>query len=197
MIPILLNFPEEFETERLFIRCPRPGEGPLVNAAIVESHSTLKPWMPFANPLPSVDESEENVRRAYARFVLREDLRMHLFLRSNRRFVGSSGLHRINWAVGRFEIGYWIRTTESGKGLMTEAVNGIVQFAAENLQAQRIEIRCDPRNERSRRVAERAGFHLEAILLGDVPDVNGRPRNTAVYAKLRLPDESWGYPTSL
>lgn len=197
MNPILFDFPHEFQTDRLLIRCPLPGDGPMVHEAIVESQEALKKWLPFAVNLPSVEESEENVRRAHAKFLLREDLRLHMFLKSSGRFVGSTGLHRMNWAVGRFEIGYWIRTTESGKGLMTEAVNGIVQFAAENLQAQRIEIRCDPRNERSRRVAERAGFHLEAILLGDVPDVNGRPRNTAVYAKLRLPDESWGYPTSL
>ncbi len=165
-----------------------------MNAAIQESQEALKPWLPFAHPLPSVEESEENVRRAYARFILREDLRLHLFLRSNGRFVGSSGLHRINWAVGRFEIGYWIRTSEAGKGLVTEAVNGIVRFAGEHLHAQRLEIRCDPRNERSGRVAERAGFYLEAILAGDSPDINGSPSDTAVYTKLRLLDGSWGYP---
>lgn len=150
--------------------------------------------MPFADPLPSVEESEENCRRAHAKFLLREDLRLSLFEKSTRRYLGSSGLHRMNWLIGRYEIGYWIRTSESGRGYVTEAVAGIVAFAAQYLHATRMEIRCDPRNVPSRRVAERAGFHLEATLLGDDPDVDGVPSDTLVFAKLRLADGSWGYP---
>lgn len=195
MNPILLNFPHEFETDRLLIRCPLPGDGPVINEAILESYEALKVWMPWAVSLPSIEASEENVRRAHAKFLLREDLCLHMFAQTSGRFIGSTGLHRINWAVGRFEIGYWIRTTESGKGFMTEAVNGIVTWASDYLKARRIEIRCDARNLRSRRVAERAGFHLEAVLLQDDPDVDGLPSDTPIYVKLRLPNGEWGYPT--
>lgn len=193
MRPILLDFPHEFETERLRIRCPLPGDGAWVNEAIVESHEELREWMPFAVNLPSVEESEDNVRRAHAKFLLREDLRLHMFQKRSGRFVGSAGLHRINWDVGRFEIGYWIRTSESGQGLVTEAVHGIVHWASDHLNARRIEIRCDARNLRSRKVAERAGFHLEAVLQQDEPDVEGRPSDTPIYVKLRLPHGEWGY----
>lgn len=194
MKPVLLNFPHAFETERLYIRCPQPGDGAEINAAIVESQAELKPWMPFADPLPSVEETEEHVRRSHVRFLLREDLPMQMYLRESRQFVGNTGFHRINWDIGRFEIGYWVRTSETGKGFMTEAVAGMVAFAAEHLHAQRLEIRCDPRNTRSSRVAERAGFHLEGILLRDDPDVSGQPSSTAIYAKLLLDDGIWGYP---
>ena len=194
MKPILLDFPHEFETEHLYIRCPIPGDGAAVNAAIVESQEALKPWMPFADPLPAVEDTEEFVRRGHAHFLLRENLPMLMFHRDRRTFIGSTGMHRINWDIGRFEIGYWIRTSETGQGFMTEGVAGLVAFAAEHLKAQRIEIRCDPRNTRSRRVAERAGFHLEGTLLRDDPDVNGDPSSTAIYAKLRLDDGTWGYP---
>ncbi len=108
--------------------------------------------------------------------------------------VGSSGLHRINWEARRFEIGYGIRTSETHKGYMTEAVNGIVRFAADNLEARRVEIRCDLRNARSRQVAVRAGFHREATLRNGPLDVNGRLSDTAIYAILRLADDSWGCP---
>lgn len=167
-----------------------------MNAAIVESQAELNQWMPFANPLPSIEESEENVRRAQVKFLLREDLRLHLFEKKTGKFLGSSGLHRMNWVIGRFEIGYWIRTTETGRGFITEAVNGLVEYAAQYLQATRLEIRCDPRNVRSRNVAERAGFHCEATLLGDDPDMDGKPSDTLIFAKIRLADGSWGYPDS-
>lgn len=195
MKPILLDFPHQFETERVLLRCPLPGDGPMVNEAIRESHEELKKWMPFAVNLPSVEESEENIRRAHVKFLLREDLRLHMFLKSSGRFIGSTGLHRINWEVGRFEIGYWLRKVEFGQGLMTETVHGIVHWASEYLHARRIEIRCDARNLRSRKVAERAGFHLEAVLRRDEPDVKSQPSDTTVYVKLRLPGGQWGYPS--
>lgn len=180
MNPILLDFPHEFETARLLVRCPLPGDGPRIHEALVESHEELQQWLPFAVTLPTAEESEENVRRACAKFLLREDLRLHMFLKPSGRFVGSTGLHRMNWAVGRFEVGYWLRTSESGKGLMTEAVGGIVEWASGYLNARRIEIRCDARNLRSRRVAEREGFHLEAVLRQSMPDVEGRPTTSSM-----------------
>lgn len=195
MKPILLDFPHEFTTERLRVRCPLPGDGAMVNEAIRESQDELKVWEAYFVNLPSVEESEERARRAHAKFLLREDLRLYMFRKSSGRFVGSAGLHRINWDVGRFEISYWIRTSESGQGLVTEAVHGIVHWASDHLHARRIEIRCDARNLRSRKVAERAGFHLEAVLRQDEPDVEGLPSDSPIYVKLRLPNGGWGYPS--
>lgn len=192
--PILRDFPNQFETERLLIRAPQPGDGRFINEAICESQASLKPWLPFADPLPTLDESGTNTRRAYANFILREDLRLHIFDKHTDRFLGSSGLHRMDWAAGRFEIGYWLRDSATGRGYMVEAVHGIVAFAAQHLDAKRIEIRCDSRNQRSCKVAERCGFVLEGVLRGNTVAVDGLPEDTHVYAKLKLADESWGYP---
>ncbi|MGC8486803.1 MAG: GNAT family N-acetyltransferase [Clostridia bacterium] len=53
-----------------------------------------------------------------------------------------------------------------------------MRWASEHLNARRIEIGMDARNLRSRKVAERAGFHLAAVLLQDEPDVEGLPSDT-------------------
>jgi len=111
MDPLLIDVPERIETERLILRCPQPGDGALVNAAVFESLEALRPFMPWAQTAPSVDESELVSRRAQARFRLREDLVMSMFERAadggEGRYVGGSGSHRISWEVRRFEIGYW------------------------------------------------------------------------------------------
>ena len=44
--PILIDFPESFETERLSIRSPLPGDGREMHAAVRESIEELSPWMP-------------------------------------------------------------------------------------------------------------------------------------------------------
>ena len=38
--PILLDFPDSFETERLLLRAPRVGDGAVMNAALIESIDT-------------------------------------------------------------------------------------------------------------------------------------------------------------
>ncbi|MNW43820.1 hypothetical protein D3C74_210310 [compost metagenome] len=46
--PILLSFPDQFQTERLTIRAPQWGDGAAVNEAMRESANELRPWLPFA-----------------------------------------------------------------------------------------------------------------------------------------------------
>lgn len=188
--PILRDFPESFETERLLIRSPLPGDGQEVFAAVTESLAELTPWMPWPKEHRSVEDSEASVRRARARFLERADLRLLLFLKGTQTLVGGSGLHRIDWTVPKFEIGYWCRTRFTGQGYVTEAVRGISDFAFDVLDARRVEIRCDSRNLSSARVAERAGFRLEGELRNNELDTGGVPRNTLVYAM--IPEEHEG-----
>src|SRR3712207_6192664 len=141
--PILRDFQEAFETERLLIRSPLPGDGTELYAAVAESLEELKPWMPWARQELTVEVVEENMRRARAAFLERSDLMLLLFLKGESMIVGGSGLHRIDWEVPRFEIGYWVRTGFAGQGYITEAVGGITAFAFDSLGARRVEIRCD------------------------------------------------------
>lgn len=187
MDPLLLDIPEQFETERMIIRAARPGDGPGINAAIVESIAELRPWLPWAKETPSVEESEAHSRRSYAKFQAREDLIYRGWLKDTGVFVVGSGLHRINWDVPRFEIGYFVRTSLEGRGYVTEMVRALEQLAFETLRAARVEIRCDTRNERSIRVAERCGFELEGTLRKESRDTTGLLSDLRVYAKVREP----------
>src|SRR5215475_8757445 len=76
------HVPDQFETERLIIRAPQPGDGKAINDAIRESLDDLRPWMPWARIVPSVAESETFAREAALRFRNREDLPLHLFRKS-------------------------------------------------------------------------------------------------------------------
>lgn len=183
--PILLDFPDQFETERLLIRAPRPGDGAEVNTALVESLDALRPWMPWAQSTPTAEETEADIRQVALDFKARKDLRLHLYRKDDGLFVGSSGLHQIDWSVPRFEIGYWVRTSLQGQGYITEAAKAITAFAFEVLKAERVEIRCDARNSRSAAVAERAGYALEARLRHYDRDVSGVLSDTLIYAMLR------------
>lgn len=186
MKPILLDFSEEITTERLLIRKPFPGDGNYVYEAIQASLNELKPWMAFAHMNQTEQDVEANIRDSIAKFITREDLRLHLFNKVTGEFIGSSGLHRINWDIPKFEIGYWIDTRFSGRGYITESTEAITKFAFTELNAKRVEIRCDTRNTKSRVIPEKLGFTLEGILKNDGISVESKePRDTCVFAKTK------------
>ena len=196
MDPLLIDVPERIETENLVLRMPRRGDGPTVNAAVQASLEELGPWLPWAGAGLSVDESEVNCRRQHAKFLLREDF---VFLIFERRadggegdLVGGTGLHRIDWSLRRFEIGYWRKTGCEGRGIITESTRAMARLAFDSLGARRVELRMDDNNERSWKVAERAGFTLEALLRFDAVNPRGEPRSTRVYARVRGEEVPFG-----
>jgi RimJ/RimL family protein N-acetyltransferase len=183
--PILFSIPESFESRRLLIRAPLWNDGMQVNEAIRESIDDLRPWMPWAQHVPEPEETEANIRQARLKFLERTDMRLLLLRKEAGQLVGSSGLHHIDWEVRKFEIGYWVRSSMAGQGFITEAVEAITNYAIQELQANRIVIRCDSRNARSARVAERLGFTLEGIIRNDELAVDGSLRDTMIFSKVR------------
>lgn len=187
---ILRNVPEIIETERLTLRAPRLGDGEIVFHAVEESRETLKVWMPWAVTEASIAASESFIRFSASMFMRREEFNFLIFEKSSGTLLGASSLHTIDWSVPRFEIGYWLRDSATGKGYMTEAVHALTRLAFETLDAERVEIRCDTRNEPSANVARRAGYTQEACLRRQSRGTQGELRDTYIFAKLR--DEYFG-----
>jgi RimJ/RimL family protein N-acetyltransferase len=188
MTPILRDFPDQFHTPRLLVRAPRAGDGPAVYEAVQESLAALRAWpasLPWALAEPTPEASETHCRRGQAAWLTRTDLPMLIFRRDTGALVGATGLHRLDWAVSRFEVGYWCRRSQQGQGLMTEAVQGVLQFAFVTLGARRVDCRTDVQNLPSRRVAERAGMALEGVMRHERIDPDGTLRDTCLYAAVR------------
>lgn len=183
--PILLEFPDQFSSDRLIIRSPLFGDGVELNKSIHESFDLLKLWMPWATELPTAEETEEKVRHSRSRFLLREDLQLLLIDKNTNEIVGSSGLHRGDWEVPRFEIGYWIRKKYLNQGFAKEAVTAIARFAFEHLNARRLEIHVASHNETSQKVAMASGFELEATLKNfELSLIDGQLVDKHIYIKL-------------
>ncbi|SFT19576.1 GNAT family N-acetyltransferase [Paenibacillus sp. BC26] len=186
MDPIMIDFPNEFTTDRLFIRMPLPGDGKAVLEALNASMNELKPWMKWAQEEHSEYEAERGIREAHVKFLQRDNLRLHVFLKECGTFIASASLHGLDWDVRKFEVGYWIDSRYGGQGYMIEAVEGICSFAFEQLQARRLEIRCDTLNTRSMLIPQRLGFELEGIMRNEDLSADGSEwRDTCIFAKIR------------
>ena len=79
------------------------------------------------------------------------------------RILGSIGI-RWNETGDTGEIGYWVRSDARGRGVMTRALRLVARRAFEVDGAARLQLRADPVNVASCRVAEKAGFKREGVL---------------------------------
>jgi RimJ/RimL family protein N-acetyltransferase len=181
---LLLDIPEELESERLILAATRAGHGAAVNEAVAESFADLKRWMPWAQRAQSPEDSEKHCREAQAKWHSREMIDFCFFRKDDAALVGKGGLHTIDWAVPKFEIGYWIRTSCARRGYGTEAAGALCRLAAERLGARRLEITCNASNVASRRVAEKSGFELEGILRNSRRDTAGALADSCMYARV-------------
>lgn len=173
--------PYELPTERLTVRCYRPGDAEALWEAVDESREHLRPWLPWVDLYQGVEAAHEAVRRFRGNFDLKQDFVMAIF--DGDRLVGGTGLHRVDWDLRRFEIGYWLRASATGKGYVTESTAALTRLCLEGLNANRVEIFVVAENRASRAVPERLGFQFEGIQR-NASLLHGEPRDRAVYSKV-------------
>lgn len=92
--------------------------------------------------------------------------RFYIFIKGREQIIGD--LHFNELVRGAFQscyVGYKMSEENTGKGLMTEALNGAAAFMFEEYKLHRIEANIMPRNLASLRVVEKAGFHKEGLAL--------------------------------
>ncbi|MBA2710351.1 MAG: GNAT family N-acetyltransferase [Tatlockia sp.] len=189
--PIFIDLPIPIVTPRLYIRPPKIGDGAMLNSAVLESFDLLNKFMPWANVKPSLDDSEEYVRREAANWIYKkkEDPELMLLIldKNSHDLIGATGFHNIDWEVPCVETGYWVRKKYSGQGFITEAANAITQYAFKVLNVKRVAITCDIDNERSKKIPERLGYQLESIMKSNrIKPTTGEVTDTLVYVRFGL-----------
>jgi len=175
--------PYRIVTERLVLRTWEPRDAPLLKEAVDSSIDHLLPWMPWAAHEPqSLQEKVALLRQFRGKFDLGQDFTYGIFTPDEEQAVGGTGLHT---RIGddAFEIGYWIRASRAGEGLATESTAALTRVAFELTDVDRIEIRCEPENERSRAIPRKLGYREEATLRRRLR--HPEPRDVVVYSLFR------------
>ena len=120
----------------------------------------LKPWMPWAQQPVTAEAETEFLTRSAQNWADGTDFVYGIF--AGDAILGGSGLHTRR-GPGVLEIGYWLRASAQGRGLVTAAARVLAEVAASYDEVERVVICCDEANARSAAVPSRLGFTLQGV----------------------------------
>jgi RimJ/RimL family protein N-acetyltransferase len=145
---------------------------PLIEA-IRSSLPELRAFMPWAH-LPITREGQHAlIARFHSAYWNAGDYVLGMFDTSG-RVLGGLGLHpRVPLNPSALEVGYWVRTSETGRGWATLAVQMSLVLAFDWFECDRVQVSHDEANAASRRVVEKCGFAFEGVirnLVAGVPE---------------------------
>jgi RimJ/RimL family protein N-acetyltransferase len=160
--------PERHEADGFVLRSYDVGDGARLSEAVNESYDHLRPWMPWATPHQSLEDSESRVRQFRGRYLLPEDFAIAICSADESRLLGAAGFHPREGPIstGCAEMGMFIRQSEAGRGLGTKVLTSLLDWGFTAWPWLRLAWRCDLRNLASVRVAQKSGLRHEGILRG-------------------------------
>jgi RimJ/RimL family protein N-acetyltransferase len=108
-------------------------------------------------------------------------------IEDNGTFVGAAVAPRIDRAARTAELGYTVSPDARGRGVATEALRLLTDWAFDELGALRLELLIGVENEASKRVAARCGYVREGVLRSFYVKPGVR-EDTEIWS--RLPDDA-------
>ena len=145
--------PREFSDGTIGIRPFRESDVPLLFEAVRESIRELSAWMAWCRPDYSIQESAEFIQSAPSAWENGEHYSFVVFETASNRFLGGTGLNFINRLHNFANLGYWVRSSATRRGVASRAARLIARFGLEDLKFSRLEIVAAVDNVASQRVA--------------------------------------------
>lgn len=152
-------------------------------SAVESSRPHLEPWLPWVPFNTDLDSSGRYAEASAADWDAARATRFSIRDRASHRFLGVIGLESFAHLHESVELGYWLRVDSWGKGLMTEAGRGVLDWAFGSVNAHRVRVAAATDNHPSLSVIGRLGFRFEGIAR-QAERVNGRWLDHAVFSLL-------------
>jgi RimJ/RimL family protein N-acetyltransferase len=160
--------------------------------AVRESLAELRVWMPWAHAAYSVEDSRawlEAQVRAFEEGTAFE----FAMVAEDGAYLGGCGLNQIDQANHRANLGYWVRSTATRRGVATTGVRALRDWAFRQTTLIRLEIVVAAGNLASLRVAEKVGAAREGTLHRRLI-LHGRPHDAVMFSLTRQAQMAWFAP---
>jgi RimJ/RimL family protein N-acetyltransferase len=171
----------QLESNRVIMRNLQPADADALWA--ISQEPSLWTW--FTRELHYRDQLEAWMTEAFA--MQRQQTRFPFAVidRITGRIAGSTSFGNISFADKRVEIGWtWFGNDFRGIGINTHCKFLMLDYAFGTIGCERVEIKTDALNERSRAAIRKLGMKEEGILRSHMSMPYGRRRDSVYYSML-------------
>jgi len=163
------------------LKLRRWNEADLNNLVKYANNRNVAKWLTNQFPHPYMKEDG----KTYLSMIANENPIKVFAIEVNGKAVGSIGIFpQSDIHEKSAEMGYWLAEEYWGQGIMTKAIQEIVEYGFRTFDIVRIFARPFSTNLKSQRVLEKAGFVFEARLKNALFK-NGEFMDEIIYAKLK------------
>jgi RimJ/RimL family protein N-acetyltransferase len=149
--------------------------------AVTESVAQISPWLPWCHTGYAIAETDAFIESCITAWAQQTHFPFAIFDARTGQYFGGTGVNHIERMNRLGNVGYWIRTSATRRGMASKAVRLVARFAFETVQLVRLEIVVRPENSGSRRVAEKAGAKFETMARNRIFQ-HGKTYDAALYS---------------
>ncbi len=154
---------------------------PLLFEAARESVNEMFAWMPWCHQNYSFEESASFILSREAAWNQKTEFDFAILDVQTNRLLGGVGLNQFHQDRHFANLGYWVRSSCTGRGVGTAAALLAARLGFEDLRLQRIEIVAAVGNVASQKVAEKARAKREGVLRNRLW-LHDRPHDAVMYS---------------
>lgn len=142
----------------------------------------LREYLPWVDSTVTIADSQAFIDGSKKKYALNRGFDAGIWY--NDEFVGTIGFHSMDLSINAVSLGYWLGEEFVGKGIVIKASRVLIEYAFETLGFNRIEIKCEENNRKSKALPERLGFTKEGIMRSG-EKLYGKYSNLLVYSLLK------------
>lgn len=157
------------DTARLQLRPLVLGEARELLHAVMASRDELGRFMAWPREMYDVVQARHYVRLGREAGLAARAMRLGIFDRGSGELLGSAELDSVDLRRSQAELGYWVRTDRTRRGVATEAAWAMLRYGFETLRLHKVRADVAVGNHGSARVLEKLGFTREGLLREDRP----------------------------
>jgi len=170
-----------FSNGVITIRPFEPEDVPSFFSAVRSSTEILGRWMPWCHAQYSIEEAKAWLTTCQKEWSKGTSYPFMVVEPNSHKVLGSVDINQINRDHNFGNIGYWVSSSHTGRGIATSAVRMAAHFGFTEVGFTRLEIVALVDNTASRRVAEKSGAKLECIARNRLT-AWGKTHDAAVYS---------------
>lgn len=155
----------------------------------MSSRPYLREWLGWLDYTGTVEDSRQNIEGRIKGLMETGGYPKSFAIVYQGELAGTIGFNDIDRGIKCGTVGYWLGQEFQGKGIMSQALETVIDYGFRDLKLDKIEIRVATENMKSRALPERFGF-LEEGVLRNAEWLYDRYVDLVVYGLLR---DEWAH----